>query len=336
MIDLISKTNGVPLTLEMVKRHLRVPSNFSGDDALLSLLMDSINEESQTLTRRTWIESSWKWVPEDVSVGSVLKFPIVPVKSLTIVDMDETPSEAGERTDLSSTLVSCVYPSLSNLGSPMIGTMTILSELPTNFLITLNAGYGTTENTVDVNPKASPKIDLSKTTFAKDTTRGEFQFDAYILHLVFSCPIIGEVSPDNVSISINDTSVPVLETVVENDGLSVAFSEPFKATDSVKFSYAGGFLRDKFDNFVELVKGIEFSVSSVGSPSDYVAPDPFATVKETLINIPNPVRQWMLIRIGTLYCQRSEIAQRAGSVNDALFPDAFINGLIAPYRVELR
>ena len=60
------------------------------------------------------------------------------------------------------------------------------------------------------------------------------------------------------------------------------------------------------------------------------------TEKETLSisTVPAIVKSWILVRVSTLYQQRSEIAIQAGKTSNAFFPRPFINGMLDAYTIE--
>ena len=99
-------------------------------------------------------------------------------------------------------------------------------------------------------------------------------------------------------------------------------------------SFLSGFLYDQFQNYVQPIVNEVLPVVSLGAEGDFVEPEPVPTQVIYTSLCPTPVKQWILVRTGTLYCQRSEIALRAGKSNDALFPDGFINNLLDPYRTR--
>jgi hypothetical protein len=77
----------------------------------------------------------------------------------------------------------------------------------------------------------------------------------------------------------------------------------------------------------EVIPPVDFEIPPVALPA--VAKDDL-----TISTVPSIVKSWMLVRISTLYQQRSEIAIQAGKTSNAFFPRPFINGMLDAYTVE--
>lgn len=103
--------------------------------------------------------------------------------------------------------------------------------------------------------------------------------------------------------------------------------------DELTVSFVEGAAYDEFNNFVQPIITAALPVVSIIPETEFLPPEPvqLKDVYESLA--PAAVKTWILVRIGTLYTQRTEIALRAGKSNDAMFPNQFVNNLLDPYRV---
>ena len=58
----------------------------------------------------------------------------------------------------------------------------------------------------------------------------------------------------------------------------------------------------------------------------------FSTVQVS--SAPDLIKTWMLVRVATLYQQRSQIAIQAGKTSNAFFPRDYVNSMLDAYTVK--
>ena len=311
-----------PITLDEARRHLAVDSSTRDEDVLIEMLIQSATTDAEMKTGRILVKSKWEWKPDEIVVGEAIEFPTCPVVDVKIYDLDEEIEEGGEPTDISGDVCAITYPSPEPQGSPMLGWLLPTAEFPTNYRIELTGGYDYEEQLDPIEQKDSPVLVVEKTSYTHAK-----------IHLVFNRPVFGSVEPENFVVLVNGEQSVVTACEFERGGLSL-LPDSIEEGATVTLSFTSGFIYDQFKNYVQPILEQSLPDVKIGIDDDFLEPEqvPAETIYKSLC--PTPVKQWILVRTGTLYCQRSEIALRAGKSNDALFPDEFINNLLSPYRTR--
>ena len=308
-----------PITLEEARRHLAIDASTRDEDSLIDMLIQSASADAEMKTGRVLVKSRWEWEPDSIVVGERIEFPTCPVVDVKIYDLDE---ESEEPTDISSKVCKIAYPSPEPQGNPMLGWLLPIADFPQNHRIELTVGYDFEEKEEPVEQKDSPILVVQNTRYAPGK-----------IHLAFSRSVYGSVQPSDFTVRLNGEDAPVEVCVFEKGGITLSVPA-LEASQSVTVSFLSGLLYDQFQNYVQPIVNGVLPVVSLGTEADFVEPEPVPTQVVYTSLCPTPVKQWILVRTGTLYCQRSEIALRAGKSNDALFPDGFINNLLDPYRTR--
>lgn len=345
-----------PITVDEARRHLAVDASTRNEDALIDMLIQSASNDAEMKTRRILVESTWLWEPDEIAVGVKLEFPACPVTKVRIYDLDEELEEGQEPTDISADVCKIQYPSPEPQGTPMVGWLLPLVEFPARCHIELTVGYPYIETVTPIEQKDSPVLLPEQTSYTTDK-----------LHLVFNRPVRGGATKENFTLVVNGESRDILAVEFEKGGVTLICAKPvsepepdyegpvpppetgtapeeptepvkigteFVAGDTVVLTFKEGIIEDEFYNFVQPILEAALPQVVIATEDDFVEPEPVPADATYESLCPTPVKQWLLVRVGTLYSQRSEIALRAGKSNDALFPDGFINNLLAPYRVE--
>lgn len=345
MLRQITQPKCFPVSVEEARQHQVVDSSDRSNDALLELLIQSATADSEMKTGRVWVECDWEWKPEEIAAGSAVEFPIVPVTSVRMYDLDEklpdneeeegepdsdvlTKREAPDYTDVAAEYMNVEYPSPEPLGSPMIGSVTPLKPFPENYRIILTVGYPTEEHEEKIEQFDNPVLVLDKCCYTPN-----------LLRLVFNRPVSGEVYVSNFVFRTEymEAYAPVVINNVQfRDGCVELLFDDFILTQGkpADVSFAEGAIQDEFGNFVQAFERIKLPEITFYSDSSLNKPEPVPTHMVTTSKAPTPIKNWILTRVGTLYSQRTEIALRAGKSNDAMFKDEFINNLLNPYQVR--
>lgn len=147
----------------------------------------------------------------------------------------------------------------------------------------------------------------------------------------------GTISPPEITVPADPKDILItIEDVYFMDGaIEIQYQEgAISEGDHIQVSFFEGAAYDQFENFVQPIILQDLPLVSFANPDDFAIPDPVPE-KEVYVSLaPDPIKNWILTRVGSLYSQRTEIALRAGKSNDAMFPDQFINNLLDPYRVR--
>ncbi len=324
ILRIVQEAPCFPVTLAEARRHLAVDASDRSVDSLIEMLIASATSDAENKTGRIWVESVWNWVPDKLTVGELIPFPVTPVTQVVIHDLDEEVPENGAFTDISGALVSCVFPSPEPQGSPLIGSLLPISEFPAHYEMLLTIGYPVQETVTPVEQFDVPTLVPVKTGYAGNKIR-----------LVFSRPVTGVASPDNFTITVDGGIKAATSVEFSKGSVDLVFDTGvILEQDEPLLSYIGGSIYDQFGNFVEPIT--DQVIPTVVFTTEAEFQEPTAVPVETIYTAqtPSPVKNWILTRVGSLYSQRTEIALRAGKSNDALFPDGFINNLLNPYKVR--
>ena len=311
-----------PITIDEARRHLAIDSSTRDEDALISMLIQSASNDAEMKTGRIFVKSKWVWEPGEVAIGEKLEFPTCPVIEAKVFDNDEILDEGQSPTDISDSVCKIIYPSPEPQGTPMLGWLLPEAGFPKNSRIELIVGYDYKEIEKVVEEKDAPVL------ITEDT-----RFTGTKIHLTFNRSVKGSATPENFTLLKNGDPLNVSDCLFEKGGVTLV-TDGIENGDEITFSFISGYIRDQFNNFVEPIFDARLPSVQVGTEEDFIIAEPglTETIYESLC--PAPVKQWILVRVGTLYSQRSEIALRAGKSNDALFPDGFINNLLNPYRIR--
>lgn len=308
-----------PITLDEARRHLAIDASTRDEDSLIDMLIQSASTDAEMKTGRVFVKSKWEWEPENIVIGEKLEFPTCPVTDVKIYDKDE---DSDEPTDISGEVCQIVYPSPEPQGNPMLGWLLPIADFPKNTRIELTVGYDFEEKEEPIEQKDSPILVVENTRYAPGK-----------IHLVFTRSIFGSVQPSDFTVKLDGEPTSIEACLFEKGGVTLAVPG-LVDSQTVSLSFLSGFLYDQFQNYVQPIVNTDLPVVVLGEEDDFVEPEPVPTQIVYNSLCPTPVKQWILVRTGTLYSQRSEIALRAGKSNDALFPDGFINNLLDPYRTR--
>lgn len=314
-LDMTIAPKCYPVSVEEVKQHLRLNTTTAEEDFYIENLIASATTHAEQKTGRVFVDSEWSWTPSEKEMnGSAVPLPVVPVTSVEVFDSSDQP--------VSPDLYTVEYPALSPQGNPLIGSLSPLSGFPLNPKIVLRAGYTVEEKLEKIVTNESPFIEPAKTGFTESSVT-----------LVFNRPIMGDAKPENFQIydSVGN-NVPVLAIFVKDDVVEIQTTEASIVKGaSLIINYAGGFIHDEFHNYVDAQSVKLPPITEI--PKLYIAPDAIPTQKVFVSNCPHPLKQWIMVRTGTLFQQRSEIALRAGKSNDALFPSNFIDNILDTFKI---
>ena len=226
--------------------------------------------------------------------------------------------------DISSEVVSVNYPSLEPEGEPLYGSLLPLSGFPTNYRMLLTVGYPVTETTTTVEQTDDPVLVPASTRCTSTKVA-----------LVFNRPISGSAEVSNFTILQNGISIVPSSMNVVSGRLELTFSaDTLVEGNTLTLSFIGGSLYDEFSNFVQPITAQSLPTVTFGTEANFVTPNPVPTVTTYTSQAPEAVKCWILTRVGTLYNQRSEIALRSGSTNNALYGSDFVECLLFPYKTR--
>ena len=328
LLKLIEQAKCLPVSLEEARKQVRVDSSNSSVNTLIMALTRAASDSSSSYTGRVWVEEKWQWEPDDIELfvgGEIpLEFPICPVTSIAVYDLDEVITVGGEYTDISSTVVSVKYPSLEPKGSPLFGSLLPLSGFPTNFQIVLTVGYPVTETTTAVEQVDSPTLVVDSTRYS--TTK---------IVLVFNRPVQGAVVPSNFTVKQDGLDI-VPESVAFNAGrVELTFAaDTLVANSAITVSFIEGSIYDAFDNYVEPITNVDLPVVAFVEETSFVTPAPVPTTTTYTSTTPEAVKTAILMQLAFLYTQGTGSALKTGASVDKNYTDQVAKSLLAPYRVS--
>lgn len=314
-LDMTVAPKCYPVSVEEVKQHLRLNTTTAEEDFYIENLIASATTHAEQKTGRVFVDSEWSWTPSEKEMnGSAVPLPVVPVTSVEVFD------SSGH--SISPDLYTVEYPALSPQGNPLIGSLSPLSGFPENPKIILRAGYKVEEKIEKIVTNESPRIDRDKVGVTESS-----------ITIVFNRPIMGDAKPDDFQIyDVNGNTFPVLAVFIKDGVVEVQVMEASISIGmNIIVNYAGGFLHDEFHNYVDAQSINLPPITEI--PKLHIAPDAIPTQKVFVSNCPHPLKQWIMVRTGTLFQQRSEIALRAGKSNDALFPNNFIDNILDTFKI---
>lgn len=320
-VRLIQPPICLPLTLEQVKTFLNVDHFSDPEKMMVEGLIEAVATESENETGRVWVESKWEWsVDGGFKPNTLYELPICPVTKVEIYDNDEVVNEGEQLTDLFEGAAKVALPSLSPMGTPLVGSLLAVQEFPSNCSVILTVGYPVKEIEVLVPQSDSPVLDQYKISYRQNK-----------IHLVWNRPVEGRVQVDNFTVEVNGNVISPNKVEFEKGGITITLLDDFLQEDvGTKLSYTGGFVYDVFQNYVEPIFNV-FLPNVKFTEEEFKEPEPNPVCIEFESLAPKQAKQWMLIRLGTLFSQRSEIPDRGVG---AMYPVNFINGLLKQLKVN--
>lgn len=304
-----------PVSLEEAKNHLRLSRDFTDDDELLKTLVTMARMDAEAKTGgRVFPAREWEWVPEGVmSAGATYEIPVSPalsIKAYNIEDNAEIPSESFR----------FVKSSLAPHGAPLFAKVIPAVDLE-NVKFVVEAGWPNKSEERDKIYSTPPKFMPAHTVYTENSIA--IQFDR---------AVFGDIDSRSFTVLVDDDYVDVYDVDIDAGRVLIHTNTTLSEDAKVELSYTSGFLKDRDDNYVmpimkEVLPPVAFGKTPVEIP---------ASEKETVSvsSVPAIVKSWILVRVSTLYQQRSEIAIQAGKTSNAFFPRPFINGMLDAYTIE--
>ena len=316
-----------PILLEEAKNHLRLSPDFTDDDALIQSLIKGVRAEAEAKTGgRIFPETLWEWVPEGGIPGIAnTEIPVSPVREIVGVYDLNTLNDEGEPELIPPSQYIFRKSSLAPNGRPMFATITPVQDTGfSNVKVIVKAGWPNKSETRYKRYEGSPVLEVEKTTYTHNS-----------ITLQFNRPVSGEITPKSFTVEVNGGYWDVLDANCINGRVQILFDSIAELTEgsNVTLTYQAGFLKDEDDNYVAPI--LREMLPDVGEYSEEHEPFPAKEVEEINIStVPNIIKSWMLVRIATIYQQRSEIAIQAGKTSNSFFPRDFVGGLLDAYRLE--
>lgn len=314
-LDMTIPPKCYPVSVEEVKQHLRLSTTTEEEDFYIENLISSATSHAQQKTGRVFVDSEWSWTPSEKEMyGAAAPLPVVPVTSVEVFD--------GDGQSVSPDLYTVEYPALSPQGNPLIGTLSPLSGFPENAKIVLRAGYPVEEKTEKIVVNDAPRLAQDK-----------FGFTDSSVTIVFNRPVIGYAKPDDFKICDAQGNSILVDAVLVKDGVVYVQVKPLSLSAGMELTvnYAGGFIHDEFNNYVDAQSVKLAPIPEI--PKLHIAPDPVPTQVVFISKCPHALKQWIMVRVGTLFQQRSEIAFRAGKPSDTIFPRSFIDSILDIFKI---
>lgn len=317
--------NAEPLTLDEVKNFVRVSADFHDDDDLLNTLIVMARMEAEIRTGgRVFPDSVWEVSTLDGSpfvAGQLIQIPLSPFRDVVIDDENKTVED----------FYSLVIPSsLSSNGRPIYGAVQINEDVELNS-IKVRAGWSNKQVSKLRKYDNAPKLVYENTRY--DTDKIYLQFDRVIS---------GSADCNSFVLLVDGIQLLIDNVSVDNNGRVVIKldekSKQLQAGDKITMTYVSGFLHDKDSNYVLPIVRVTMPTVALIDwiNDDDVFADVPAPITDTVYvsQVPDVIKKWMLVRIATVYQQRSEIAIQAGKTSNSFFPRGFIDGLLDPYNIE--
>lgn len=306
-----------PVSLEEAKNHLRVSSDFTDDDALIRTLirMARIDAEAKT-GGRIFPTREFEWLPDEpMMAGEQYEVPVSPAVGVKIF------TESGSEEEIDSTKYKFIKSSLAPYGKPLYAKIVPNEDLPQEVSIVVTAGWPNVEKEEAEVFLDSPTFQPDNTTFTEDT-----------ITIQFNRAVTGELTTGSFYINVDENHVSLYDVDIVDGRVKIRLSSTLSEGSSVELSYVSGFLKDKDGNYVmpimkELLPIVKFDYPVVELPEVK-----FSTVQVS--SAPDLIKTWMLVRVATLYQQRSQIAIQAGKTSNAFFPRDYVNSMLDAYTVK--
>ena len=304
-----------PVTLEEAKNHLRLSRDFTDDDELIKTLITMARMDAEAKTGgRVFPMREWEWIPEHaLSAGATYEVPVSPALNIKAYNREDN-------TEIPLEKYRFVKSSLAPHGAPLFAKFIPVTDLE-DVRIVIEAGWPNRDEQREKVFLTPPKFLSENTTYTDSSFT--IQFDR---------AVSGEVDSRSFTVIVDGDYVDVYDVDTESGKVTIHINSTLVEDSKVELSYTSGFLKDKDDNYVmpimkEVLPPVVFDTASPAIPP---------TEKETLSisTVPAIVKSWILVRVSTLYQQRSEIAIQAGKTSNAFFPRPFINGMLDAYTIE--
>lgn len=345
-----------PIRLEEAKNYLRSTLNETLEDLnIMGAIIASV-EQAESVTGRIILNGIWEYVPEEKQ--DIYELPIVPVTAVEIYDCSVTP-EAKVPETAYGFVPSSVHPRgmpvratvvpFPTPEKPIIPDEPVLPEEPGTFTedvepepigdinsgnikIVMTCGFKIkVKEGEEINPKTRPVL---KSINVLDDTNISFTFDRPISDatcLDYTKPVIKTFD------AVNDveTIYTVKEIKVDSTGFIIVTVNEDLILDGVtpiiiKAEFFDTLIMDKYLNVYDVLSDTSGTVLMWSDP---VLPEPFFKEQIEDLDCPDQIKRWILVRVGTFYQQRTDIALRSGSANNSLFGRNFIDCLLDPYVV---
>lgn len=304
-----------PVMLEEAKNHLRLSRDFTDDDELIKTLITMARMDAEAKTGgRVFPMREWEWIPADIlSAGGVYEVPVSPALNIKAYNREDG-------TEIPLKDYRFIKSSLAPHGAPLFAKIIPLVDLE-NVRFVIEAGWPNKNEERDVVYSTPPKFLPENTVYTENS-----------FTLQFDRAVSGEVDSRSFTVIVDGDYVDVYDVDTDAGKVTVHINSSFTEGSEVEISYTSGFLKDKDDNYVMPILKEVLPVVAFGKDAPAIP----ATEKETISISTTPaiVKSWILVRVSTLYQQRSEIAIQAGKTSNAFFPRPFINGMLDAYTIE--
>lgn len=306
-----------PVSLEEAKNHLRVSKDFTDDDALIEMLirMARIDVEAKT-GGRVFPTREFEWLPgETMRAGEQYEVPVSPALGIKVF------TKSGSDEELPESSYRFIKSSTAPYGKPLYAKLIPVEDISSDVSIVVTAGWPNIEIEKADTFLSSPVFQPQNTTYTENSI--SVQFDRIVS---------GELTSNSFNINIDGQHTDVYDVDIVDGRVVIHTSSSISEDSSVELSYISGFLKDKDDNYVmpimrEILPIVKFDYPVVAIPE----------VKTSVVQkstTPDMVKAWMLVRVATLYQQRSQIAIQAGKTSNAFFPRDFVNGMLDAFTVR--
>ena len=326
-----------PITLEEAKNFLRISLDYHDDDELINSLIIMARVEAENKTGgRVFPDSVWEIATTDGSVFPTMEPILIPISPFRdIYNPPATTEEEPASTEEEQPVVftSIVPSSLTSNGRPIYGYVTLDEGVElTSFKII--AGWPNRQEEKVRRYDTAPELNYSA-----------IRYESSKIYLQFDRKISGSADSNSFVIVVNGEQLLIDNITFDEDGRVVinidSTSRQLENGDKLTMTYVSGFLHDKDGNYVlPIVRKVLPTVEllNFGEENDddsLFVPVPLPMVDSVYYSlVPDILKKWMLVRIATVYQQRSEIAIQAGKTSNSFFPRGFIDGLLDPFNIE--
>lgn len=313
----ISEPAVEPVTLEEAKNHLRVSKDFTDDDALIEALIRMARVDAEAKTGgRVFPTREFDWLPDEtLRAGEQYEVPVSPalgIKVFTELDSEE---------EIPSSSYKFIRSSLAPYGRPLYAKIIPVEDIPAEACVRITAGWPNAEKEEIDTFLNSPVFQPNNTTYSENSIT--LQFDRVVK---------GEVTTKSFNVSMDGNHLEIYDVDIVEGRVIIRTISSLTEDSTIELSYVSGFLKDKDDNYVmpimrEILPVVKFDYPVVDIPP----------VESSVIQVsstPDLIKSWILVRVATLYQQRSQIAIQAGKTSNAFFPRDYVNGMLDAYTVR--
>lgn len=313
----ISEPAVEPVSLSEAKNHLRVSSDFTDDDMLIKTLIRMARLDAEAKTGgRIFPTREFEWLPDEtMRAGEQYEVPVSPALGVKIFSNSDADEE------ISSSSYRFIKSSLAPYGKPLYAKIVPNEDIPSDAIVRITAGWPNAEKEEFETYFDSPTLCPDNTTYTDKSIT--IQFDR---------AVNGELTPNSFDITINGNHEKVYDVDIVDGRVVIRFITTIIEDSTVELSYMSGFLKDKDGNYVmpilrEILPVVKFNYPVVAVPEA-------KTVMSQVSSAPDLIKTWILVRVATLYQQRSQIAIQAGKTSNAFFPRDYVNGMLDAYTVK--